>query len=278
MRVLIAVATADSALRAYIAANRNVVVPREIGTRGYLGDKGARFSIQMLAVSNMTSPSEIGIWLRRLANNADGLVLMIDDSLRHIAAEFEDAYFVASLPAYSGKVLLNQIRSAIAPVLRHFVSYCQRFDDLKNQKVLLLPLNIFIAAELDRLRMRLTADKMLPSLAVDIDRLIASLNQRARPKTKQSFRRVYFTDDRPLWYHYGKEIHCVVETTMPPHHEFCWHNSRFRFGRLYDDRLHYNIDNDSDPTCVNANFTNCHGLPFIAKGQSHLNVFPNGHI
>lgn len=278
MKVVIAVATADATLRAYLAANRNNVVPPEIGARGYLLEKGTRFSVQILAVDHQTAPAAIGHWLRRLAAVADGLILLIDDALRHLASDYEDAYFVAGLPAYPGRVLQNQVRSAVAPILRHFASYSQRFDDFRNQRVLLLPLEIFLAADLDALRARLTTQKMAPGLGGDLDRLIAALNQRARPKTRQRFRRVYLVDDRPLWYRYGPERHRIVETTMPPHYEKCWHNSRFRFGRLYDDRLHHNVDDDSDPTRVHGQFTTCHGYVFVANGESHLNVFPNGYL
>src|ERR1700733_3358296 len=143
MRVVIAVATADAALRAYLAANRNTVVPPEIGARGYLLEKGARFSVQILAVGVQTAPAAVGDWLRRLAAEADGLILLIDDSLRHLARDYEDAYFVAGLLAYPGRVLQNQVWSAVAPLLRHFAFYSQRFDDFRNQRVLLLPLEIF---------------------------------------------------------------------------------------------------------------------------------------
>lgn len=278
MRVVIAVATADARLRTYLAGNRNIVVPPDIANRGYLQEKGTRFSVQILAVDPQTAPAEIGAWLRRIAVASDGLILLIDDALRHLVSDYEDAYFVAGLPDYTGRILQNQVRSAIVPILRHFVSYSQRFDNFRNQRVLLLPLEIFLAADLDTLRARLTAQKMAPGLGGDIDRLVAALNQRAGPKTRRRFRRVYHVDDRPLWYHYGPERHRVVETTMPPHQEKCWHNSRFRFGRLYDDRLHHNVDNDSKPTQVHGNFTTCHGSVFVAGGQSHLNVFPNGYV
>ena len=278
MKVVIAVATADAALRAYLAANRNTVVPPEIGARGYLLEKGARFSVQILAVDPQTVPAAIGNWLRRLAAAADGLILLIDDAFRHLVGDYEDAYFVAGLPAYPGRVLQNQVRSAVAPILRHFASYSQRFDDFRNQRVLLLPLEIFLAADLDALRVRLTNQKMAEGLGGDLDRLVAALNQRARPKTRQRFRHVYLVDDRPLWYRYGLERHRIVETTMPPHSEKCWHNSRFRFGRHYDDRLHHNVDDDSHRMRVHGQFTTCHGGAFVADGESHLNVFPNGYL
>lgn len=124
----------------------------------------------------------------------------------------------------------------------------------------------------------MTAQKMNPGLGEDLDRLIAAINRRARPKSKKRFRTVYLVDDRPLWYRYGPERHKIVQTVTPPHHEKCWHLSRFRFGRLYDDRLHHNVDDDSDPTQVYGNFVTCHGAVFSANGESHLNVFPNGFI
>lgn len=278
MKVVIAIATADATLRAYVAANRNTVVPPEIGAQGYLLEKGARFSVQLRAIDQQTAPDAVGDWLRRLAEKADGLIVLIDDGLRYLARDYDDAYFVASLPTYPGRILQNQVRSAVAPILRRFVSYSQRFDHFRNQRVFLLPLEIFLADDLAELRARLTLWKMNPGLGGDLDRLVAALNQRARPKTKQRFRSVYLVDDRPLWYRYGPERHGIVETTMPPHCEKCWHNSRFRFGRRYDDRLHHNVDNDSHLTQVYGKFRTCHGCVFVANGESHLNVFPNGYL
>jgi hypothetical protein len=276
MRIVIAVATANATLRAYLAANRNAVLPPEYNGRGYLKD--ARFSVQVHAIDHQTTPAVIGVWLRRLAVAADGLIMLIDDARRDLAADYEDAYFVVGVPAYPGKVLQNQFRSTIAPILRHFTALSQRFDNLRNQRALLLPLEIFLAGELVALRTRLTTNKMIPGLGEDLDRLLLALNQRARPKVRQRFRQVYLVDDRPLWYRYGPERHGVVETTMPPHHEKCWHNSRFRFGRLFNDRLHHNVDDDSKPTRVFGNFVTCHGGHFGATGESHLNIFPNGYL
>lgn len=279
MRIVLAVASNDPALRSYLVTNRNSVVPPEIAGSGYFGGKGARFSVRVFALTSTTTEDELGLWLRALSKDADGLVVLIDEAHRPLARSFEDAYFIANWPSYPGKVLLNQVRATIAPVLRHFAAYCVRFDKLNTQRVLLLPLEIFLATELVALRARMTADKMNPGLGQELDEIIASIvRQRARPKTKQRYKTVYFVDDRPLWYRYGPERHAVVQTTKPPHEEKCWHLSRFRFGRLYDEGLHHNVDDDSDPTTVFGSFTTCHGAVFSASGESHLNIFPNGYI
>jgi hypothetical protein len=278
MKIVIAVATSDAGLRSYLANNRDKAVPSEIAARGYLCDKRTRFSVQLFAINGWTTSTELGLWLRRLAENTDGLILLIDDDQRHLASDYEDAYFVASLTAYSGRSLQNRVHAILAPILRHFSAYSQRFDNLRSVRVLLLPLNIFLADDLIELRSRMTTRKMMAGLGEDLDRLIAAINRRARPKSKRRFRTVYLVDDRPLYYRYGPERHKIVQTTTPPHHENCWHLSKFRFGRLYDDRLHHNVDDNSDPTCVYGNFTTCHGEVFVAKGDSHLGIFPNGSI
>lgn len=278
MRVVVAVATANAGLLAYLAANRDKVVPLEYRSRGYFGEKGVRFSIQLQAIDLTTNSRELGLWLRRLAENTDGLILLIDDVYRYLVSDFEDAYFVADLPPYPGHIFQNYIRAELAPILRHFAAYSVRFDNMRCLRVLLLPLDIFQAADLAELRVRMTTGKMEAGLGEDLDRLIAAINARARPKSKQRFRKVYLVDDRPLFYRYGPERHKIIQTVVPPHHEKCWHLSRFRFGRFYDDRLHHNVDNDSNPTSVSGAFANCHGDQFIANGESHLNIFPNGYI
>lgn len=278
MKVVIAAATSNAALRTYLAANRANIVPPDVLENGYWHDKGTRFSVRIKEIDQLTTGADLGVWLRRVATATDGLILLIDEQSRHLAADFEDAYFVVGLAAYPGRVMQNQVRATMAPVLRHFASYCQRVDSLANQRILLLPLDIFLAADLAVLRDRMTLRKMEPGLGGDLDSLIGALARRSRPRKHKRFRKVYLVDDRPLWYRYGPERHRIVETTMPPHADKCWHNSLFRFGRLYDDRLHHNVDDGSVPTQVYGNFVTCHGAPFAASGQSHLNVFPNGYL
>ena len=75
-----------------------------------------------------------------------------------------------------------------------------------------------------------TASKMEVGLAEDVEAIISQINERARPKRQKRFKRVYFVDDRPLWYHFGLEQHARAENGAPPHAEHCWHTSCFRFG------------------------------------------------
>jgi hypothetical protein len=278
MKVVIAVATADTTLRAFVSSKRDLIVPPEAIAKGYLRDVNVRFSPQIFAVDQKPTPAALGEWLGRLAASTDGLILLIDQSYRHLAADYEDAYFVASLPEPHGKIVQNYIRSVLAPILRHFSFYSQRFDNLNNQRILLLPLDIFLADDLQLLRTQMTHEKMQPGFGQRLDEVVAALRGRGRPKTKTRYKAAYLVDDRPLWFRYGPEKHALVETTAPPHQGRCWHNSLFRFGRAYDPRLHHNVDDDSDPTSVHDNFTSCHGQIFTANGQSHLNVFPNGYL
>jgi len=278
MKFVIGFATSESRLRDYVAANRNKIVPKEHSSRGYFCEKNIRFSVQIFAVNAGTDIHQIDEWLRRISSDAEGLILLVDDASRHLFGVFEDAYFISSLPVYLGNVSQNQITSAVAPVLRNFAFFSQRFDCLRTQKIALLPLDIFVAAELCEFRQLMTYRKMLPGFATEFDKTIAELSERARPKSRQRFKKTYYVDDRSLWYRYGPERHRVVETTKPPHDEKCWHNSRFRFGRLYDDRLHFNVDTDSEPTSVSGKFMSCHGEMISKSNESHLNVFPNGYL
>lgn len=279
MRLVIGVASADAALRSYVAVARNKIVPPEAVQRGYLHDHNARLSIQILALGPDTADADIDGWLRNISGGADGLILLVDPASRARFAAYEDAYFIEELPDTTGRVLQNEMRATLAPVLRHFSAVSQRFDRFNNQRILLLPLDIFVAEDLAALRLRLTADKMKPGLGEHVERLVASLARRARPKRQKHYRSVYLVDDRPLWYRYGPEEHKIVQTVTPPHPHKCWHNSRFRFGRSYNDRLHHNVDDGNKPSSVNAVLATCHGDIFNANGDdSHLNIFPNGFI
>jgi hypothetical protein len=278
MKVVIGVATTDAALRAFVSSKRDLIVPPEALAKGYLKDVNVRFSAQILAIDHKTTAADLGAWLARLAAATDALLLLIDETARHLAADYEDAYFVATLSEPRGKVLQNYIRSVLAPFLRNFSVYSQRFDSLNNQRILLLPLDIFLAEDVAQLRTRMTTGKMQPGFGQRLDELIAAIRRRSHPKTKTRFKTVYLVDDRPLWFRYGPEEHAMVETTVPPHADKCWHNSLFRFGRVYNPRMHHNVDDDSKPTSVHGDFVCCHGQTFTASGQSHLNVFPNGYI
>lgn len=276
MKIVIGFATADAALRTFLFARRSQVIPADAVAQGYFAERSVRFVIQTFPLENHTTSGELEEWLRGLAENCDGLILLIDPTSRQLTADYEDAYFIVSLSSHRGRVLQNRIHAMLAPVLRHYAVYCRLFEQFRTQKMLLLPLDVFEAAELAALRQRLTLDKMLPGLAPELERLLRRLGSRESPKQQHRFRKVYLVDDRPLWYRYGPERHKLVETTVPPHHMKCWHNSQFRFGRLYDDRLHHNVDTGKTPTRVYGHFMGCHGDAVIATGQSHLGIFPNG--
>ena len=278
MKVVIGVATADAVLRAFVSSKRNLIVPPEATKKGYLHVQSVRFSPQIFAIDQKPTGPELGEWLRRISVGVDGLILLIDQHYRHLASDYEDAYFVASLLKPHGRIVQNYIRSALAPILRHFSFYSERFDRLNNQRIMLLPLDIFQANDLHLLRSRLTHEKMQPGFGQHLDGFVAALRHRGRPKTKTRFKTVYMLDDRPLWFRYGPEQHAHVETMVPPHHDKCWHNSHFRFGRAYNPRLHHNVDDDSEPTSVYGQFRCCHGQIFTANGQSHVNIFPNGYV
>lgn len=278
MRVVIAVATANAALRNFLASNRPNVIPQGTIEKGYFAERQARFSVQIQALDENSSADAIGAWLKRISKTADAVILLIDQNCRQLVTPYEDAYFIVNIPPYPGAVLQNQVFATLAPILRHFANFCRIFDSQKNQKVLLLPLDIFLADELNELRARLTVNKMDVGFADDVEQKISRLNERARPKGQRRFKRVYFVDDRPLWFHFGLEQHAMAETGVPPHAEHCWHTSCFRFGRRFDCKRHFNVDDDSTPTKVFGSFITCHGETFNASGQSHLNVFPNCFI
>jgi|GEM_PF-4990516 len=278
MKLVIAFATDNTNILTFVSSNRDKVIPRNFRGDRYFCEKGINFSVVQMPITDQTNFASLSAWLKDRSRGAEGLILLIDEAHRHLAHELEDAYFVVGLQSYSGGVVQNQIHSAISPVLRHFAAYSQRFDDFGKKRVFLLPLDIFKSKELDELRDRLTNRKMEPGFGEDIERLLKELNKRARPKSQKRFKKVFHVDDRSLFYRYAEERHAIVQSAVPPHHEKCWHLSKFRFGRVYDTELHHNVDNDSEPTRVFGNFITCHGDVFTATGQSHLNIFPNGYI
>lgn len=147
MRLVLGVATADATLRAFVSSKRDLIVPPEALAKGYLKEARVRISAQILALDHQSTSADLGYWLGRLAGSADALLLLIDKDHRHLVADYEDAYFIAALPEPRGKIIQNYIRASVAPVLRHFATFSQLFDSLNNQRILLLPLDIFLAEE-----------------------------------------------------------------------------------------------------------------------------------
>ncbi len=280
MRLILAFATADAAFLSYVRNKRNGVIPTELRNQGYWKTVPVRFDVQINEIGLKTPPLDIGQWLQRLASITDMLILIIDESLRNLVHDYEDAYFVVSRPQYPGQNLQNELRALLAPTLRQFAAYAMRFAMLRNRRPLLLPFDIFLAPELNDLRQRMTADKMEPNLAEDLDELLSELNRRAKPKRKnvKAGDALFLVDDRPLYYRYGPEHHALPGTASPPHHHKCSHNSLFRFGCSYDPGLHHNVDDGGDPSSVSGSFTSCHGQAVHVHGKTHLNIFPNGHI
>lgn len=150
MRIVIAVATANGALRSFLAKQRPNVVPQGTVQKGYFAERQARFFVQLQAIDEKVSADSLGAWLRRIANPADALILLIDKDSRHLVQSYEDAYFIAEIPEYPGSVMQNQVSATLAPIIRHFGNFCRLFDSQKNQKVFLLPLDIFKAVDLKR--------------------------------------------------------------------------------------------------------------------------------
>ena len=179
MRIVIAVATANGALRSFLAKQRPNVVPQGTVQKGYFAERQARFFVQLQAIDEKVSADSLGAWLRRIANPADALILLIDKDSRHLVQSYEDAYFIAEIPEYPGSVMQNQVSATLAPIIRHFGNFCRLFDSQKNQKVFLLPLDIFKAVDLKRLRDRLTIFKMEVGLAEDVEAIISQINERA---------------------------------------------------------------------------------------------------
>ena len=84
MRIVIAVATANGALRSFLAKQRPNVVPQGTVQKGYFAERQARFFVQLQAIDEKVSADSLGAWLRRIANPADALILLIDKDSRHL--------------------------------------------------------------------------------------------------------------------------------------------------------------------------------------------------
>lgn len=278
MRLGVFFATPDLTLRKFIGLRKERLIPDGVRCRGYFERSGSTFQVGSLEIDRRTSIADLANQVLERSATIDGLVLLIDDGFLHLAQGVSDAVFVVPFEGqYTGKSLHNRVSSILTSALKHYGFLAQRFDDGKFRKILLLPLDIFKADELDRIRDLVTRGNTASGFGEQLDGLLGTFRDRQEPKKRVIFPEKYILDDRRLYFQYGHEEHGQVEKHAP-HTVTCVVNSDFRFGCRYNNRRHYNVTEEGEDDKVSGEFLSCHGQQVNVTKQSHVNVFPNGYL
>jgi hypothetical protein len=209
---------------------------------------------------------------------ASGVVVLTDDALAGLVALLGDVFSVNrfAAPGY-GQNVVNLLQAVLSKALRTFRVYKNRFDDLKYQQVLRLPLRNFDAPEIGELQTACRDMMNRANFGQEFEAVLKRLRGRQRPKKAQFAPVTYLVDNAAKHFTLGHELHAQAETTIPPHNELCILGNAFRFGRAFDGRRHFNVSRDGGGSMV-GQYPDCHKTVRAHPTASHVNMFTNDYF
>jgi hypothetical protein len=267
--ISIVVLTADKSVSPDIVIRKEGLIPADIRQRH------PYISIVSYPIDNSTTLAELANYFVGKSSSNNGVIVLCDNRYPHLARALSTPLFTVIFDhMLRGKTLHNYLGTTLSKVIRAFNSFAVRFDDAKYQKLLILPLRNFCAEELRELhalfRNGVRADGEFNAA---IDLLLGALSSRRKPKAKTTYEKIYLVDDRKHFFEYGKEIHCKLETGVPPHDPLCAVSGIYRFGKRYDVDRHFNVSTEA--RTISGIFEDCHGVNAERGPCSHVNMFPN---
>jgi hypothetical protein len=275
MRLLIVLVSGDEAVRAFFDRRKQGVVPRDAVLWG-----GSQPAIDIKIYRQQTGPGSktLGDFLQDAALQAEGILILHDE---WGAARVENFGHAALLIPFSAEEAHaspeNVLQRTIARALRNLRALRSSFAAHDRQKILLLPLRNFYAADLTALEALVRGHHEVELFADELSqRLSAIRRERRRPKPGKRFKTTYLVDDRGRHFDYGLERHARVAVTGEGHSVTCALSSIFRFGLRYDPERHYNVSFPGKDEAFEGDIENCHGITKHEWRKSHLNLFPNG--
>lgn len=170
----------------------------------------------------------------------------------------------------------NILGSAYTQLLRRYIRVKEKYQDLGHRKMMLLPMKNCLSKELDELLKLSIFDGRHGAFSVEVDRLIARLRSRMKPKKRTADPCSYFVDDNSRHFQLGHEQHALASDACPPHKMSCVLGVHFRMGMRINRQDHFNVSKDAD--YISGVFEDCHDDPVLVKSTTHLNMFPNGQF
>ena len=279
MKLLLCVVTPDERLRRHFGRGKQGIIPAESLKRGPLADRAPNAICVAWTPVAPFSPRDLERFLLNQARNCDACLLFVDIAWAHFAFDIGNAAYVAlfqSDPAIENP--RNFFFGLSARLLRNFGQVLAKSKRGDDGKLLSLPLRNFQANELSEIARLCREEGLSGTLSNDVERQLAFLRTRVRPRRKSTYKTTYLVDDASRFFVYGKERHAQFATGNP-HLPACELAGLFRFGVRLDERRHYNVsESEGDNTKIEGYFPDCHGAVHPVSDKSHLNIFPNDYF
>jgi hypothetical protein len=279
MRVFIGLVTGDEALRRHFGSGKDAIVPKDAVNRGYFRDREPVIAVAAWKPEFAPSQADFERYLLGRTRNADACVLLVDSGWTEIVANARTpAFTIVFDPAEVAGNAKNFFHKILAKGFRTFGQLLAKFDRGDDAQLLVLPLRNFAAPELAELARLCKEEYISPTFDEDVERELASLRRRVRPRRRTSYKTIYAVDDLARFFSYGKERHARFATGAP-HKPYCELAGIFRFGRRVDDLRHFNVsETEGDQTKIEGDFRDCHAVVHPVKARTHLNMFCNDYF
>lgn len=275
MRINVVFVTESQPIRNLIEQKQDAVIPDSSRKLAYYTEKSARFGVFVFQPSRDMQYNRLEEFLLKIPK-ADGLMIVCDD---YLAESISHLSVVAFIQTYSLEAEIkhpqNIIARPLARSLRDFAALGRLFDNMKQRKLIILPIRNFHAPELLQLIGLFAVDAQRERFGESLERTLAALRGRQTPKQPKTRPDVYIKDDNEKFFIYGPERHSLPDSKIPPHSHLCQLTQEMRFGRKFDRELHYNVSVQPDDTDISGTFPGCHGDPQVVRPASHINMFPN---
>jgi len=274
MKVRILVLTVCKDLCDFAGRKKLGLIPEDIRKRAYFA--GRNVDLQAMHLQGSCYATDVEKVVHDLVASLDGILILCETRLAGSIGHLAGSCFLCSFDEIdSPSKFGNLLGRALSRSMKNFEVYCRRFDDHKFQKIFVLPANNFSSPEFAHLKESFGAGAIGTGFPERLDEALKAMRKCQRPKIQRPEERIYYVDDRNLFFEYGKERHARFATGIP-HGMLCAINGYFRFGRRFDPLRHFNVSRQGVP--LTHEFTDCHGDLRAVANVSHANVFPNDFV
>lgn len=259
-----------------VNTNRERLIPEALRKRW----EGFAYSVIPLKPQLGADETEIINTIENIADNFDGIILLVPPSFADLLARFRHTLFVVDYsPPKPLTNLQNQMSALLQRAFRDFSILVNKVSDMKYKRSMLLPLNDFKAPVMDSTRDLFSDIAGENQFSRALDAILRDFRKLQVPTrvSKDEVHPVY-VDEEGKRFDRGREKHARAGTASPPHDGMCGLSKAFRFGFVYPDDLHFNVETVGD--IRKYAFYGCHpphGSVYV-KRASHANVFPNGDV
>jgi hypothetical protein len=276
MPLLVVVVTAHAGVIDTVTKRRAELIPADMRAQNFAKLGGEEVEVSSYRVEAQSTVGHLLAHIEALGRSTtSGVIILTDDQLPELVKSLGDIFSVNRFtPPADGKRIGNLISATLVKALRAYRYFNKRFNDLKYQQILRLPLRNFSAQEVANMRTACRDMLNRENYGLELDQLLARFRQRQRPKMASAYPTVYFVDDDGKHFSLGPERHARADTAKPPHNDFCVLGNAFRFGRRFDGTNHFNVSRDRDAPMA-GNYPDCHNAQRSGRDARHLNMFSN---